>query len=430
VGLAGCGGSDDGGSDDGGSGDGGSGDGGSGDGGSGGGGTGDDTLEVIHGWAGGDGEAAINALIETFEGAYSDIPTDFQAVGASANVNLNATILRRLNNNNPMSSFANWPGVNLQRYEGALADIEEDVWEAEGYLEEMQDRVIDLCRFNDQLPAVPIGSHRMNNLFYSVDAFDQAGLSPEDIGSPTELLDAYQTIEDETEYTPMGQAKVAPWTALQLWVQVLVGEHGTEAFMNWIDGNADREAIVDALDIVREIEENFISDDASSLSFTDVGGRMIDGDFATNHQGNWIYGQFRADDNFNYKEDWDWMPFPNTDGIYHYHVDAFIMPADNPSREESIEWLKHVGTKEAQIAFNNPKGSVPLRTDIDPSELTDFLALTYEDLTSSEEYPPTLAHGLAVPPEQLGSCREAISQNMMGPYDVESAADALIDVTA
>jgi glucose/mannose transport system substrate-binding protein len=70
------------------------------------------TLEVLHGWAGGDGEAAINALIEVFQEEYPEMDTNFQAVGASANVNLNATILRRMVNGNPMSSFANWPGNN------------------------------------------------------------------------------------------------------------------------------------------------------------------------------------------------------------------------------------------------------------------------------------------------------------------------------
>jgi glucose/mannose transport system substrate-binding protein len=148
------------------------------------------------------------------------------------------------------------------------------------------------------------------------------------------------------------------------------------------------------------------------------------------HQGNWLYGQLRADEEFNYQEEWGWIPFPGTEGIYHYHVDAFHLPAENPSQEETVEWMKFVGTKEAQITFNNLKGSVPLRTDIDSSELTDFLATTYEDLTDSESYPPTLAHGLAVPPEQLGSCREAIGNNMMGPYDVEAAADDLIAVTS
>ncbi|MDS0223176.1 ABC transporter substrate-binding protein [Haloarcula sp. S1AR25-5A] len=388
------------------------------------------TLEVLHGWAGGDGEAAINALIEVFQEEYPDMETNFQAVGASANVNLNATILRRMVNGNPMSSFANWPGNNLERYRGNLKDLEADVWDAEGYKDVMQSRAVDLCTFNDQMPAVPLGSHRMNNLFYNISAFEDAGVDPESLDGMDALMDALDTIQSETDITPMGQAMVAPWTVLQLWVQVLQSEAGVEAYTDWIEGNGDRDAVVNALEYVQEIQENYITSDASTSSFTDMGGKMIAGDVACMHQGNWLAGQFRVDDSFNFEEHWDWVAFPGTEGTYTYHLDAIVAPANNPSEEETIAWQKFVGTKDAQIAFNNLKGSVPLRTDIDPSELGDFIGMTYEDLTSSEAYPPTLAHGLAVTPEQLGECKTAISENMMGPYDVEAAADALMSTVS
>ena len=388
------------------------------------------TLEVLHGWAGGDGAAAINALIEVFQEEYPDMETDFQAVGASANVNLNATILRRMVNGNPMSSFANWPGNNLERYRDNLKDLEADVWDAEGYKDVMQDRAVELCTFNDQMPAVPLGSHRMNNLFYNISAFEEAGVDPESLDGMDALIDALDAIQQETDIAPMGQAMVAPWTVLQLWVQVLQSVAGVEAYTDWIEGNGNREDIVNALEYVQEIQENYITSDASTSSFTDMGGKMIAGEVACMHQGNWLAGQFRVDDSFNFEEHWDWIAFPGTEGTYTYHIDAIVAPANNPSEAETIAWQKFVGTKEAQIAFNNLKGSVPLRTDIDPSELGDFIGLTYEDLTSSDAYPPTLAHGLAVTPEQLGECKTAMSENMMGPYDVEAAADALLSTVS
>jgi glucose/mannose transport system substrate-binding protein len=434
AGVAGCSGDGgDGSSGDGSSGDGSSGDGSSGDGSSGDGSSGSqwsNTLEVLHGWAGGDGAAAINALIEVFQEEYPDMETDFQAVGASANVNLNATILRRMVNGNPMSSFANWPGNNLERYRDNLKDLEADVWDAEGYKDVMQDRAVELCTFNDQMPAVPLGSHRMNNLFYNISAFEEAGVDPESLDGMDALIDALDAIQQETDIAPMGQAMVAPWTVLQLWVQVLQSVAGVEAYTDWIEGNGNREDIVNALEYVQEIQENYITSDASTSSFTDMGGKMIAGEVACMHQGNWLAGQFRVDDSFNFEEHWDWIAFPGTEGTYTYHIDAIVAPANNPSEAETIAWQKFVGTKEAQIAFNNLKGSVPLRTDIDPSELGDFIGLTYEDLTSSDAYPPTLAHGLAVTPEQLGECKTAMSENMMGPYDVEAAADALLSTVS
>jgi len=397
---------------------------------SGGGSTWDTELEVLHGWAGGDGEAAINALIEAFEEEYPDMPTNFQAVGASANVNLNATILRRMVNNNPMSSFANWPGNNLERYRDHLMDLEADVWDAEGYKDVMQDRAVELCTFNGKMPAVPLGSHRMNNLFYNISVFEEAGIDASSLDSIGALMDALDAIKQDTDVTPMGQAMVAPWTVLQLWAQVLMSQASVDAYMDFIEGNGDRAALVESLKVVKEIQENYITEDASSVSFTDVGGKMINGEVACMHQGNWLAGQFRSDDAFNYQEQWDWVPFPGTEGVYGYHIDAIVAPANNPSKDETIAWEKFVGTKKAQIAFNNLKGSVPLRTDIDPSELGDFIGMTYEDLTNSERYPPTIAHGLAVPPEEMGACKTAMSENMMGPYDVEAAADALLSAVS
>nr|WP_253805955.1 ABC transporter substrate-binding protein [Haloferax sp. Q22] len=390
----------------------------------------DSQLEVLHGWAGGDGEAAVTALIEAFEEEHPEMDTNFQAVGASANVNLNATILRRLANNNPMSSFANWPGKNLERYSGALMDLEADVWDAEGFKDTMQARAVELCKFNDKMPAVPLGSHRMNNLFYNTAVFEEAGIDASSLDSVDALLDALETIDQNTDVTPMAQAMVAPWTNLQLWAQILTSQSGVDAYMNFIEGNPDRAAVVEALEALKTINENYITADASSISFTTAGQKVISGKAATIHQGNWVYGMFRADDSFNYKEQWDWIPFPGTEGIYFYHLDSIVAPSNNPSREETIAWQKFVGTKKAQIAFNNPKGSVPLRTDIDPSELTDFLAMTYEDLTDSEAYPPTIAHGLAVTPKTMGACKTAFGDNFMGPFKVEATADALIEAVS
>nr|WP_254764531.1 ABC transporter substrate-binding protein [Natrinema marinum] len=387
-------------------------------------------LEVLHGWTGGDGAAAVDALTSAFEETHSDVPADFQAVGGDGNVELNTTVLRRLSNSNPMSSFANWPGKNLNRYDGALMDLEEDVWEAEGYKDSMQDRVVDICTYNDKMPAVPIGSHRMNNLFYNTAAFDAAGIDAESLGSVPDLLDALETIDQNTEYTPFAHGMRAPFLGLQTWAQILTSQSGVDAYMNFIEGNGDRGKIIDALETLREIQQNYITEDASSIGYTEAAQKLIGDKAACIHGGNWLYGMFRADDDFNFGEEWDWVPFPGTEGLYFYHVDAFVTPSNNPSREETVTWQKFVGTKEAQIAFNNLKGSVPLRTDIDPSELTDFLALTYEDLTDSEAYPPTIAHGLALDPESMNACKSAIGNNFSNPYDAEATADGLLEAAS
>nr|WP_202614549.1 ABC transporter substrate-binding protein [Halostella litorea] len=390
----------------------------------------DETLEVLHGWTGGDGSDAINELTELFNDEYPDLDSNIKAVGGQGNVELNTTVLRRLTNSNPMGAFANWPGKNLERYRGSLMDLEEDVWEAEGYKDSMQDRVVDLCTFNDKMPAVPIGSHRLNNLFYNTAAFEEAGIDPSSLGSVPDFVDALETIDSETDYTAFAHGMQAPFLGLQTWAQILTSQSGVEAYEDFIAGDGDRGAVIDALETLQEIQENYITEDASSIGYTQAAQKLIADEAACIHGGNWLYGMFRADDEFNYGEQWDWIPFPGTEGLYFYHVDAFVTPGSNPTREKTVSWQKFIGTKEAQVAFNNLKGSVPLRTDIDSSELTDFLAMTYEDLTSSDAYPPTIAHGLAVEPEAMNDCKSAIGNNFMGPYDAEAAADGLLEAVS
>nr|WP_170972338.1 ABC transporter substrate-binding protein [Natronorubrum halophilum] len=390
----------------------------------------DGGFEVLHGWTGGDGADAINTLTDAFEEEHPDIDATFEPVGGDGNVELNTAILQRLTNENPMSSFANWPGNNLKRYEGVLMDLKEDVWEAEGLKENIQDRAVELCTFNGKMPAVPIGSHRMNNLFYNTAAFDEAGIDAESLGSMSALLDALETIDQETDYVPFAHGMRSAFLGLQTWVQILSSQSGVDAYMDFIEGNGDRGAIIDALETLQEIQENYINGDASSIGYTQAAQKLIADEAACIHGGNWQYGMYRADDEFNYGEEWDWIPFPGTEGVYFYHLDAFVTPGDNPSPDETVEWQKFVGTQEAQIEFNNLKGSVPLRTDIDSSELTDFLAMTYEELLDSEEYPPTLAHGLAVEPQQQNDCEGAIGDHFMGPYDAEAAADTLLDAVS
>ena len=177
AGIAGC--SGGGGDSDGGSGDG---DGGDttteGDGGSGSG----AAVEVLHGWTGGDGAAAAEALTEAFNENVDDFELDMNPIGGGGNQNLDAVVANRLQSNDPPGSFANWPGPNLQRYEGVLGNVD-DVWEENGFEDAMIDEAIDLHQQGGSYRAVPLGSHRLNCLFYNVSVVEEAGIDVDSLNS-------------------------------------------------------------------------------------------------------------------------------------------------------------------------------------------------------------------------------------------------------
>ncbi|GAA0679374.1 extracellular solute-binding protein [Natronoarchaeum mannanilyticum] len=393
------------------------------DGGNGGGGN---TLEVLHGWTGGDGQRAINALTEGFKEAHSDVDTDFRPIGGGGNTNLNTVVSNRLSQNDPPSSFAGWPGANLQKYDGVLGDLS-DVWEEEGFTDSHLQEAVEACQYNDQYAAVPIGSHRLNCLFYNTSVVEDAGVDPDSMSSIDDLITAMDTVASETDATPMAQAMKAPWTTLQLFGVVLLGQEGYDSYMTFVDGEGGGDAVRSALETTSTILSNYISDDASQIGLTGANEMIMNGEAAFIHNGNWAAGAYRGND-LAYDEDWGFVPFPGTEGMYTFHLDSFIYPGNNPSPEATKTWMRYVGGTEAQVLFNTRKGSIPTRTDVPTDEFGPYLTETIDDFQNADQLPPTLAHGLAVSPNQLTNMKSAITENFTGPYDVEATATSLLDI--
>ena len=436
AGLAGCSGGGGGGGDDsGGDGGGGSGDGGGGD--SGGGGSGDGggsggssaPLEVLHGWTGGDGARAAEALSSAFGEAYPDISAEFNPIGGGGNENLDAVVANRLQSGDPPSSFANWPGKNLQRYEGALGTID-DVWSENNFSEVMVQEAVDLHQLGGSFRAVPLGSHRLNCLFYNISVVEEAGVDPDSLDSVEALLEALDTVSTETDKIPMTQAMSGTWTITQLWAAVMLGTNGYQAYMDFIEGNGSEDAVRTAFEHLATIHENYISADASSIGLTESNQNIINGNAAFIHQGNWAAGAYRNAEDFTYNEDWGFEPFPGTEGMYTLHFDSFLYPSNNPTPEKAKTYLGFVGSPEAQVAFNQYKGSIPTRTDVSMEEFGPYLQETAEDFANAEQRPPTLQHGLAVTREKMTALNEVISSEFTGPYNVDAATQGFLDAVS
>ena len=404
-------------------GDGSGGDGGDGNGGDGGDGGGSATIEVLHGWTGGDGAKAAESLSGAWQESH-DIQLEFKPIGGGGNTNLNTVVSNRLSNNNPPSSFAGWPGKNLVKYEGVLGNLT-PVWE-DGLIDAHVEEAANLCKYNGEYRAVPIGSHRLNCLFYNTAVLEEAGVDPSSLNSADALIDAMDTIAQDTDKVPMAHGMKAPWTTLQLVAAVLLSTGGYDTYMTVVNGEGGKDAVRTAFETTKTILENYISEDASSISLTGANQKIMNGEAAFIHQGNWAAGAFRNKEDFAYEEDWGFKTFPGTEGMYTLHFDAFIYPSNNPTPEAAKTWHSFVGSKEAQIAFNKFKGSIPTRTDVAKDEFGPYLQETMDDFANADQRPPTLAHGLAVVPEKLTSLKGVISEEFTGPYNVQAATDRFV----
>ena len=293
-----------------------------------------DPLEVLHGWTGGDGARAEDALVSAYEEEFPDTTKEFKPIGGGGNQNLDAVVANRLSSGNPPSSFANWPGKNLQKYQGVLGDVD-DVWEENDFADVHVDEAVDLHQTDGTFRAVPLGSHRLNNLFYNVSVVEEAGVDPESLDSVSAMVDAFETVASETDAVPFSHLLSAPWATVQLFGTMYIAQHGVDAYDDFIEGNPDQAAVTETFESMASVMENYISDDASSIGLTESNGKIVSGDAAFLHQGNWAAGAYRNADDFAYEEDWGAIPFPGTEGIYELHFDSFLYPSDNPTPEKS-----------------------------------------------------------------------------------------------
>jgi len=383
-------------------------------------------LEIVHWWTAGGEQDALNALVEGFEEEYPEVTVNNNPAPGGAGSALDTEIQSRILNENPPSTFQIWPGNALNTYTESevLVDIGDSVWSddmRDAYLEGVKQ----LSQPAGSYVAVPLNIHRLNNLFYNVEVVENAGVDPTTLDSPSALLDAMDTIASETDAAPMAHQTQAVWSTLQMWEDVLVGHAGVDVYTDVLDGNvSDHEDTVrESLQMVADFREYF-NDDAGSIAWDQANSKVINGEAAFIHQGDWAAGQYKAQGDFEFESDWNNTAFPGTGGVYHVVADSFVMPTSNPSPEATEKWLSYCGSVDGQERFNPVKGSIPPRTDVPDDEFGPFLTAQREDFENSEAQPPTIAHGTGVTPETKSNVEGAFSA-FVGNWNVDNAYNEL-----
>jgi glucose/mannose transport system substrate-binding protein len=397
-----------------------------GDSGGGGGGGGSETnpIELLHAWSSGDGNAAVAALLEGFQEAHPDIEFAEEPVNGAARSNLDQVVQNRLQAGDPPSTFQTWPGKTLEKFGDAYEDIEGDVWDddmKENYRSGPQEQ----AQLDGTYVTVPLNIHRINNLFYNTAVLEEAGVDPESMSAPSDVVDACATVAENTDAVPFAQQTSGVWSTVQLWETILLAEGGMSGYEDFINGEGDQAQVEAALQSVVDLSEYYPSD-ASSISFTEANTMVMEGEAAFIHQGDWAAGAYSGTEDFNYGEDWGQVTYPGTSGHYLLNMDSFPYLANNPSPEATRTFLSYCGSAEGQVLFNAEKGSIPPRSDADVSALNEFQQDQFDDFTSADAQPPSIQHGLAVSPPIATNIGEAFS-GFLESYDTADTAQALLD---
>lgn len=362
-------------------------------------------LEIFSWWTTGGEAAGLQKLYELYPGQCGgtvNIVNSTVAGGGGANAR--QVLTTRMLGNDPPDSFQVHMGHELV-----------DSWVTTGYMEPLDQLfaeqgwndvfpkgVLDIISYQGKPYAVPVNIHRANVLWYNKGVFTANGLQP-----PKTMADFF-TVADALKakgVTPLALGDVDSFASIQLMETVLLGELGAQKYNGLWTGQTDWKGadVTKALNTFKRMLD-YVNSDHSSLSWDQANDLVISGKTAMTVMGDWLEGDMKAKNFTNY----GWLASPGTDGVYDALSDTFGLPKNAPNRAAALCWLKVVGSKAGQEAFNPLKGSICARTDCDAKLFDPYLQSAMNDWKSNTIV-PSLAHGAAVKPGWLTDISDAVT---------------------
>jgi glucose/mannose transport system substrate-binding protein len=394
------------------------------DGGSGGGGGGatSSDVEVFTWWTEGGEKAGLDGLVSTFNKDYPDFKFVNGAVAGGAGSNAKAVLASRLQSGDPPDTFQAHAGEELADYiqAGQIQDIS-SLYDEEGWKDVFPQGVIDALTVDGKIYSVPANIHRANVVWANPSVLKDAGITsvPADIDA---WIADMKTLKDNGIKTPLGVA--TDWTQVQLFETVLISDLGPDGYSGLWTGDTDWSSS----DVTAAIEHyktvlSYSNTDRAGLDWPDALKYVTDGKAAYTVMGDWVAGALK-DQGLTDGVDYTWFPVPGQDTVFDFLADSFTLPVGAPNEDGAKAWLKTVGSADGQQAFNTKKGSIPVRTDADPSVYDQYQQDAIKAF-AADQIVPSLAHGAAAPVAWLTDITSAIGQ-FGSTNDVGQLQDALV----
>jgi glucose/mannose transport system substrate-binding protein len=369
----------------------------------------DKKLEVFSWWTSGGEAAALDALFQVYKKANPGVEIVNATVAGGGGSAARPVLQARLSGGSPPDSWQTHPGLELlgQYVAADYCEPITDVYKSEGWDKVVPKGLIDLVTKDGKSYAVLAGVHRGNVLWYNKKVLEKNGIKIGDKLTIEEFLADAAKLK-AAGVTPLAVGDTGIWATAQLFENTLLGIVGPKGWsdlatgkMAWDDPKVKQAA---------ETYGKFLSyqnADHAALSWDQAVKQVQEGKCAFTSMGDWTYGEF-AKAKLKDNEDFGWVSHPGTDGSFIVVADGFTLAKNAPHKEECIAWLKAVGGKEGQEAFNPLKGSIPTRTDVDKTKFGPYHNWSMESF-AKDALLPSFEHGEAAPAAFQQALNDAIT---------------------
>jgi glucose/mannose transport system substrate-binding protein len=365
------------------------------------------TTEVFSWWTSGSESAALDALFAQTKTDFPNVELQNAAVAGGAGTNAQQVLATRLAGGDVPETWQTHPGGALGDYvdQGVVSDLS-TLYTCEGWDKVVPTELVDSMSYDGKVYAALTGVHRANVLWYNKPLVEGAGVTVPANMTWADFSAIAKQLQDKG-ITPICLGDKDIWTAAQLLEEIIVGEVGADGWKALLDGSLSWSDPK-----VQTAVENFntalgmTNKDHKNLDWAGAVAALADGKCAFNLMGDWAYGELTTKlkkvdgTDFGYTVLGD----PNT---FVTVGDAFVVGEGSKNPAGAQAYIAALMSPEGQIAFNKLKGSSPVRSDVDTSQLGTYQQGAAATLTNGTKV-ASLVHGQALVP---AADSQALSDN-------------------
>ncbi len=382
-------------------------------------------LEVFSWWTSGSEAAALGALFDNYKKQYPGVGVINATVAGGSGSGARPVLQTRLAVNNPPDTWQSHPGWELLgQYVGpGYCEPITELYQSAGWEKAFPKALVNLVSREGNAYAVLTGVHHGNVLWYNKKLLDQNDIKVGD----NITFDEFFAICDKLKtagITAIGVGDSGIWASSQLFENTLLGVIGAQGWIDLFSGKMrwDDPKVKQAMSYFAKMQD-YINPDHANLTWDQAVRELMDSKVAFNSMGDWADGEF-IKAHLKENVDFGWVNHPGTGGSFLIVADGFTLAKGAPHKESAIAWLKSIGSKEAQEAFNPLKGSIPARTDVDKSKFDGYHQWSMGEF-AKDKLLPSCVHGEAAPDAFQKGLNNAVAAFVLD-RNVENFATALV----
>ena len=374
-------------------------------------------VEVVHWWTSGGEAKAVDVLKKLVEkDGYTWQDSAVAGGGGAAAMTVLKT--RAVSGNPPSAAQIKGPDIQDWAALGLLTQVD-DVAKANNWEALLPKKVSETMKYEGHYVAVPVNIHRVNWLWINPEVFKKAGIEK----APTTLDELYAAGDKlkAAGFIPLAHGG-QPWQDSTVFEDLVLSVMGPEGYQKvFVDQDEATMTGPQMTDVFTQLKKlkGYMDPDGTGQDWNLEAAKVINGKAGMQIMGDWAKSEWTAAGK-TAGTDYECVPFPGTDGSFTYNIDSLAMfklakKNDTPGNNAARDDLAKVALEpEFQYVFNQNKGSIPVRNDLDMSKFDSCAQASAKDFASAGEKGqlPSMAHNMATSLAVQGAIFDVVTNFM------------------